>query len=39
MKRRPMKKSSARRLFKKTANRTHPKNNIKRAVMRGGVRL
>lgn len=37
--RRKMKRSSSRKLFRKTAGRMHRKNNVRRAVMRGGIRL
>lgn len=35
--RKPMKKSSSQKLFRKTAKRVHPKNNY--VPMRGGIRL
>lgn len=38
MKRKPMSKKKSRRVFKKTASRTHKK-NVRPALMRGGIRL
>lgn len=38
-KRRKMKRRVSRKLFKKTARKVHPRNVLRKPVMRGGIRM